>query len=95
MSDNNSLTISMQDAKDLMFRTRDEAVEVVIRLMEERDKAKETACQIQEQLHAVLDAAKKLEARGFFAASTCADKATNADMAAMLKAMQRAEGGTA
>lgn len=40
---------------------------------------------------ALLTAAKRLEARGFFKASACADKATNADMLAMLQAIEAAE----
>jgi hypothetical protein len=43
----------------------------------------------------LLDAAKRLEARAFFAASTCADKPTNADMLSMLQAIAKAEGGAA
>lgn len=79
MSENNtSLALSAKDAKDLLLRTRDEAIDTVIRLMEERD--------------ALLNAAKRLEIRGFFNASSCADKATNADMLSMLQAIQKAEG---
>lgn len=40
---------------------------------------------------ALLKAAKRLEARGFFNASACADKATNADMLAMLQAIEDAD----
>ena len=43
---------------------------------------------------ALLTAAKRLEARGFFKASACADKATNADMLAMLQAIEEAEKST-
>lgn len=39
----------------------------------------------------LLAAVQRLEQRGFFAASTCADKPTNADMQAVLAAMSHAE----
>lgn len=39
----------------------------------------------------LLTAAKRLKDRGFFEASSCADKATNADMHSMLKAIANAE----
>lgn len=39
----------------------------------------------------LLAAAKRLEARGFFAASSCAGKPTNADMHSMLVAITNAE----
>ena len=41
---------------------------------------------------ALLEAAKRLQARGFFNPSTCADDETNADMAALVTAIQRVEG---
>lgn len=42
----------------------------------------------------LLSAAQRLAARGFFSASTCADKATLKDMQSMLDAIAQATGAT-
>ena len=48
----------------------------------------------EQRLAELIEAVLRLEARGFFAASTCADAATNQEMAEMRDALARAQGGS-